>query len=526
MDLLLLSKSSMPIIKYVAQLLGWLMNGIYEVLNKIGIPNIGLAIILYTLIVYICMTPIQISQQKSSKMLAVINPELKEIQKKYQGRRDQASQLKMQEETQEVYHKYGYNPMGSCLPLLIQLPLLFALYQVIYHIPGYISKVYQIFEGLADKIIATTGSCDVITQFITDNSVRSTAIKGAETFTTTNVVDFLYLLKPSQWTKLANLSEFSGIKSAIMQVQQQSNDINSFLGIDISQTPWDCIKEGITTGTFILVILAILVPVLAWFTQWLNYKLMPQQVAAGSDNMNSMQSVNMIMPLFSAVMCLSLSFGIGIYWISGATIRCIQQITINRRIMKMDVQEMIAKNVAKQKKKEDKKKEISTGGLITQQAKTNVRKLKSSDSPLKGEIDSEQFYKNAENASPDSITARANMVRRFDEANAQKLAEKSAASKSSSKKKKKKKSQSSAKSAAETVNNKTEEISEESKNLTETVEQAENAVITAETAEQAEIAITAETAEQAEAAIMAETAEQAEIAEKAETAVTAENNDH
>ena len=110
---LLLSKSSMPLIKYVAQLLGWLIDGIYEVLYRLNIPNIGVAIIFFTIIIYICLTPIQVKQQKMSKVMNIINPELQKIQKKYQGKRDTVSQQKMQEETMALYSKYGVSPTGS-----------------------------------------------------------------------------------------------------------------------------------------------------------------------------------------------------------------------------------------------------------------------------------------------------------------------------------------------------------------------------------------------------------------------------
>ena len=124
---ILLSISTTPVIGWIAQLLGWIMNGIYIVLDAIGIPNIGLAIILYTIIVYMLMTPLQIKQQKMSKMMSVVQPELQKIQKKYQGKVDQNSRMKMNEETMALYQKYGVSPTGNCLPLIIQLPLLFAL---------------------------------------------------------------------------------------------------------------------------------------------------------------------------------------------------------------------------------------------------------------------------------------------------------------------------------------------------------------------------------------------------------------
>ena len=107
----LLTKSTMPIVKWVAEVMGWLMNGIYS----IGVTNLGLCIILFTIIIYMFMTPLQIKQQKFSKMNAVMSPELQKINKKYKGKKDQNSQMKMQEETMAVYEKYGVSPTGSCL---------------------------------------------------------------------------------------------------------------------------------------------------------------------------------------------------------------------------------------------------------------------------------------------------------------------------------------------------------------------------------------------------------------------------
>ncbi|MCC6093722.1 MAG: YidC/Oxa1 family membrane protein insertase, partial [Eubacterium sp.] len=199
---LLLSKSSMPLIKYIAQLLGWLMNGIYFVLDKIGIPNIGLCIIFFTIIIYLCLTPVQIKQQKSSKVMNAIQPELLKLQKKYQGKTDAASQQKMQEETMALYGKYGVSPTGSCLPLLIQMPILFGLYQVILYIPGYVSKVANIFHDLAYKVTQVSGYQDILTTFVADNKIR---VYGKGDYALNRVIDMMYVLKPSQWTKLENI---------------------------------------------------------------------------------------------------------------------------------------------------------------------------------------------------------------------------------------------------------------------------------------------------------------------------------
>ena len=401
----------MPVVSWIAELLGWIMNGIYELLDMIGMPNIGLAIIFYTIIVYLCMTPLQIKQQKVAKMTSVIQPEITAIQKKYAGRRDSNAQAQMQQETMEVYNKYGVSPMGSCLPLLIQLPLLFALYQVIYHIPGYVAKVADIFTELANKIVAMPNASTVISDLITNNNISNTATsfitaEGGVTFN--NTVDFLYLLKPSQWTAMANTPAFADMKSLITTTAQTSQDINSFASINISQSPLDCILGG---GSAIVIIAAILVPVLAWFTQWLNYKLMPQQSAGMEAAQGTTKSMSLIMPIFSAFLCCTFSMGIGIYWIAGAVIRCIQQVVINRRIMKMDVDAMIEKAQAKKAKKDAKKNQADSARINTA-ANAKIRRISNSTTD---KIDSEAYYKESQNFRKDSIAAKAGMVRNYEQ---------------------------------------------------------------------------------------------------------------
>lgn len=137
----LLSAANWPIIGQICWLLGKVMNSIYTILDQV-LPSdnglVGLSIIIYTILVYTCMMPLTIKQQRTSKMSSVMNPELQAVQKKYKNKRDQASQIKMQEEMQQVYDKYGTSMTGGCLPLLIQMPLLFALYPVIYDIQSYV----------------------------------------------------------------------------------------------------------------------------------------------------------------------------------------------------------------------------------------------------------------------------------------------------------------------------------------------------------------------------------------------------
>lgn len=84
---ILLTQSNSLIIGSIAKILGIIMNAIFEVLSKIGIENIGLCIVIFTIIIYTLMLPMTIKQQKFSRLSAVYTPEIQKIQKKYQGKK-------------------------------------------------------------------------------------------------------------------------------------------------------------------------------------------------------------------------------------------------------------------------------------------------------------------------------------------------------------------------------------------------------------------------------------------------------
>ena len=121
----------------IAKILGWIMNGIYNIISNVfGFENVALSIILLTFVIYMCLFPITYKQQKFSMLSQKMQPELQKIQKKYKDKKDQSSMMAMQEETQAVYQKYGISPMGSCGFMLINFPILMALYQVFRYIPA------------------------------------------------------------------------------------------------------------------------------------------------------------------------------------------------------------------------------------------------------------------------------------------------------------------------------------------------------------------------------------------------------
>ena len=429
MEIFLATKNTTPIIGWISTALGFIMDGIFRLLSLAGIQNLGLCIIIFSIIVYMLMTPLQVRQQKFSKLSAVMNPELQKVQKKYQGKKDQVSMQKMQEETQAVYAKYGVSPTGSCLQMIIQLPILFALWQVIYKIPAYVDSVRVVFTDLVNKIVAVDGYTQLIQNFITDNKVsRVKLILEGGKATQNSIIDFLYALSPAQWKSLSSVSEFSGFSSTIDGTAARISSMQNFLGMNIAEQPLYYIRNAFAGGAIILAILALLIPILSAATQILNVKLMPQpaQSEEGGAMAGSMKTMNTIMPIMSAVFCFTFPIGIGIYWISSALVRSVQQVVINRHLDKMDMDELVKQNMKKLEEKRAKK------GLppqrITNQAHQSVRNI-NAPAPVKGtdgknskdkarKID--QAYEKSRNAREGSITARANMVRDFNERNKKK----------------------------------------------------------------------------------------------------------
>ena len=420
MNMIVATKSGVPILGQVSTLLGWLMDGIYRVLDMIGIQNVGLSIIIFTLVIYMILTPIQIKQQKLSKMTAIMNPELQAIQKKYKNKKDQASMMKMQEETTLVYQKYGVSPMGTCLPLLIQMPILLALYQVIYRIPAYVGSVRAIFTDAVTKITSVNRYTDIIQNFLTDNKINTVQLTLENGVATNNsIIDVLYKLSPSQWEAFAEIDKFSSFSNVINDTASEIAHVQSFLGLNIADTPFAIVKTAIAAGSILLAIGAILIPFLAWFTQWLNYKLMPQATSSNNgDAANSMEAtmktMNTTMPLMSAFFCLTLPVGMGIYWIAGAVIRSVQMLVINRHMANLDLDKLIKKNMEKAQKK--RAKEGLPPQKITNQAHQNARKINTANIQVE-QKDSSSAPKDYK---PGSLASKANMVKQFDEKNKKK----------------------------------------------------------------------------------------------------------
>lgn len=401
-------------LKPIAWLLGQIFNGLFNLIYNIAewftdkpyhVPIIGISVILFTIIVRLILLPMTIKQQKFSKLSSLMNPELQEIQAKYKDKRDQVSMMNMQAETKAVYEKYGTSPTGGCLTMLIQLPIMFALYRVIYKIPGYVTKIRELCGGIADKI---TGSGD-------DWATKLDAIKGISVSASTtkaSLIDKIYNLSPEKWSEVQNA--FSSVDFG--NAYDQIHGYNNLFGISLTQAPGWRLSW------------ALIIPILAGLTQWLSVKLMENKnnVNVGSQNdqqagmASSMKVMNTIMPILSAVFCVSFASCIGLYWIASSVVQIVVQLVINKKMNNKDVDEIVKENIEKANIKRAKKGlppvKISnvTSKYVEQVHKMEARENRKEERDK--EIKESTSYYNT-SAKPGSLAAKANMVKMFNEKN-------------------------------------------------------------------------------------------------------------
>lgn len=423
---ILLTQNSTFIIGPITTLLGYLMNGIFNILNVIGIPNIGLAIFIFTLVIYLCMTPLTYKQQKFSKLSAKMNPELQAVQAKYRDKKDNESMMKMNEETKAVYEKYGVSPSGSCVQLIIQLPIMWALYRVIYNIPAYVPSIKIVFSDLVEKMITINGSADFIKGFknaamYSKQFSNEQFVAGSEYMKNT-FIDVLNKASTSEWMSLK--VQFPSLSSTVQNTYETLSHYNNFLGLNISNSPSYIMKNAYESGSYALIVGALMIPIFAALTQFLNVKLMPQPENNGNSGneqadamAQSMKSLNMTMPIMSAVFCLTLPTGLGLYWIAGALVRSVQQVVINRHIDKIDFDDVIKQNMLKAEERRKKQKDYVAASKVNSSAKTNTKVISSNNSMSQQEKEAIIEKAKAANRKSGSLASKANMVREYNEKN-------------------------------------------------------------------------------------------------------------
>ena len=399
----------------IATVLGYIMDILFRFTDTFGIMNVGLCIILFTIVMKMLMLPLTIKQQKTTKLMAVISPEVQAIQRKYKGKTDTASQQKQNVEIQAVYDKYGTSMTSGCLPMLIQLPILFALYRVIYNIPAYVPSVRVYFDNVVTPLMQQPDYASLLSGITNlTSALGGTAIENYDFANANKLVDMLYKFTTAQWGELEAL--FPSISGVIAENAAVVEQMNSFLGLNMAEAPgW-------------MPSFAWIIPILSALTQWLSAKLMSgrqAQSASDSDNpmAQSMKTMNVTMPIFSAFICVTLPCGIGIYWIATSVVTILQQLAINSYMDKVDIDEMVKKNMEKANAKRAKK------GLppqkITQSATVSLKQMQADEAKREKELEekkartaaqvkeSTEYYN--KDPKPGSLAAKAAMVKKYNE---------------------------------------------------------------------------------------------------------------
>ncbi len=399
----------------IATVLGYVMDILFRFTSSFGVFNVGLCFILFTIVMKTLMIPLTIKQQKTTKLMSVMNPEIQAIQKKYKGKSDQESMQRQNVEIQAVYEKYGTSITGGCLPLLIQMPILLALYRVIYNIPAYVPSVRVYFDNVVTPLMGQADYAQKL-QEITNIATACGGKLDKFDFTNANrLVDMLYKFSTAQWGELQSL--FPAISDVIGQNAAVVERMNTFLGLNMAEAPgW--------VPSF-----AWIIPVLAAVSQWFSTKLMSgNQPSTSGDAENpmaqSMKTMTTTMPLFSAFICITMPAGLGIYWIATSVVTIIQQLVVNAYMDKVNIDDMIAKNLEKVNKK--RAKQGLPPAKVTQNATASLKAIKAEEEKEKAaeEVKKEKIAKQIEesskyyntNAKPGSLASKAAMVQKYNEA--------------------------------------------------------------------------------------------------------------
>lgn len=409
------------IIEPIASLLGKVLDVLFVGINAIGLGNIAIAIILFTLLVKLLMLPLTAKQSKMMKLNSIIGPEVRAIQNKYKDKKgDQNAMLKMQEETKAVYAKYGTSQMGGCVQMLIQFPIILALYRVFQRIPMYVTSLKALFINIlgdgGNGIMSAADYSDFMS-----NTFNTGTLAKIDWSNVNDAVVAMNSFTTEQWNLLKE--HFTSYASVIADNQAKITEMNTFIGINVSQVPTLALN------------IAILIPILSGVTQYISVR-----VSQGKSNQDdsdnpaaaSMKMMNIFMPIMSAFIAFSVPAGLGLYWIATAVIQTIIQICINRYYDKLGVDEIVRRNVEQRNKKRAKKglppekiaKNATTSTKkIDSQTKSQERidklqqKKEQNDKKVKEILEATNYYKSAK---PGSLAEKAGMVAKYNEKNSKK----------------------------------------------------------------------------------------------------------
>ena len=347
MNLILLLPSNNFILKPLAWILSKIIDVIYMGVHVFTTSHcMVISIILFTFIVRAILMPLTLKQQRSSRKMQRVQPQIAKIQEKYQGKTDPESNQRMSAEMQEVYSKNKTSPFTGCLPLLIQMPILFAMYEVLRNLPFYISDLNEIYTSMAEMVMNVSGYETVIEETYAD------VVSGLSKFDVTSVksvIDFMGQLSRTEWvTFMEDIGLSTNAAFTALQAEQQS--INAFFTFNLCESPgWK--------------IPGIIWPLLAGGTTWLQSWLMQRstdkrQRITGAKKSESekqqdttMKMMNIVFPVMMAFIVVSTPLGLGVYWIASNLFSLIQQFVVDKIIEKEEYEDALRRRDEYEEKK-------------------------------------------------------------------------------------------------------------------------------------------------------------------------------
>lgn len=426
----------------VSRVMGWIFSLIYNLFYGLNFYSIGLSIILFTVVVRLIIFPFGIKMTRNNKIQQYLQPEFNKINKKYKGKKDQDSMLKQQKELSALRAKYGIKTTSGCLTSIIQLPILYGLYNVINNVPAYVSKVRNIYLPIAEAIVKTENGYDKLSQFIGDNAASfkrvtttvgqfdtnlETASEAGKTVINT-IIDVLSKCGDNLLQQLSDIfSSNPDVAQSIASKKDEILALNDFIGINMSEAP------GFHWSR------ALIIPIFAFAAQMLSMFLMPKQKTgdAQQDQMaESMRRTMMILPVTSLIFAMMTPAGLGLYWgvsaLVGALITVLTNKYYDSRDMKIIVDKQLARVEAERAKKGNKKSfsekimEAAYGQSEANEAAQKQASMRNYSSAKLKNYSSPSAYINDEQSSdqtdltdtgktykPGSLGARANAVRDF-----------------------------------------------------------------------------------------------------------------
>lgn len=308
----------------IAKFLGIIYNAVFNfIYNIIQSNSLGVAIILFTILVKVVLIPLMYKSQESNYKMQRLQPEMSKIKKKYEGKKDAESQQKMAMEMQKLQKDNNVNMMGGCLPMLIQLPILYALFYIFQQAYIYIDVVGANYHAIANVLVSIPVDLrlDVFTDMIVAHKVN------IDVASTTDMVTLVNMLTTTEWNTV--ISSIGDYANQLTPLLAQKNSIETFMGISMIN------KVGFSFP-------GIIIPIVAGVTTYYSSVVMTKKSAqSGGDDpsMQMMKSMNIMMPIMMGGMCITMPGGIGIYWTISNLIQVGQTLLLNKYFRSKDAKE-------------------------------------------------------------------------------------------------------------------------------------------------------------------------------------------